>query len=170
MRCWDLASSAKQRNKVDPDYSVGIRGGVKKNAKGQHEIWISDILRGQWEAPQRDAVIQQAAMDDGGAVPVLCECFGPYKDTYTTLKKILWGKRSVRKSQIRGDKQVKSAPLEAIFEAGNFYMSDAIDIKIQGALKNEFAQSPYGKHDDIVDAISILYNESVKSKATLLIY
>ena len=166
MRAWDLASSAKERDSDDPDYTVGVLATIIKNANGLDELWIKDIVYGRWEAPKRDAIIQRTAVLDGPRVRVYVEAFGAYKDAYTTLKRILSGKNIVSKSLLPGDKSIKAAGLEPIFEAGNVHIIDKpwTDIFIK-----QFTEFPYSKHDDVVDACSIIFGEHKKAKSGLMI-
>ncbi|MDA1044348.1 MAG: hypothetical protein O3C57_03890 [Verrucomicrobia bacterium] len=164
-RCWDLASSKKERDKDDPDSTVGVLGcvtGPDRNrvrdwqTDPQH-LWIADCVAGQWEAPERNRRTRDTATRDGQGVPIYVEAFGAYKDAYTTLRAALTGVRVVRKSKLPGDKSAKLADLEPIFDAGNVHLLRA---PWNAALVSQFAQFPDGKHDDYCDATSILYHES----------
>jgi len=162
VRFWDLASSMKQRDKDDPDWTWGIRGHLATtgygDAKVQH-LWISHMVACRSEAPQRDAMICRVARQDGPGVAQHIEAFGAYKDAYTTLKNLLSGSSVVHKSHPPGDKSVRAAPLEVIFDAGNVHVlrqnttPDIIDM-----WRNQFLAFPGGKHDDAVDATSGLYH------------
>ena len=157
VRTWDLASSTKARVKDDPDYTVGVKGGVgfvttKANVKIPI-VYIDDIVRGQWEALKRQEIIRNTAIGDG-SITVGVEAYGAYKDSYTELRDTLLGLRTVRSMQLSGDKVAKAAILEPILEAGNFYVKK--NAPWVEALVKEFQEFPSGKHDDIVDTVSIL--------------
>ena len=161
-RAYDLASSKKERIKDDPDYTVGIRGGVHlipTTIAGINTpiLYIDDIIRGQWEALQRKKIIVDTAMSDG-SIRVGIEAFGAYKDAYTEIRDTLYGIRSVEDKRLPGDKVAKASCLEPICEAGNIYINKNIPQHLVDALINEFNHFPSGKHDDIVDACAVLYH------------
>lgn len=165
IRCWDLASSEKERVKDDPDYTVGGLGTVTMDKFGFLHLWIKDVVWGQWEAPLRDVKIRQTAKKDGPGVHVYVEAFGAYKDAYTTLKKILHGHRIVKKSKLPGDKVAKCADEEPIFEAGHVHL-------VKGEWNQMFidqhAAHPEGNHDDFCDMAAIIYHESTKPKGGIM--
>jgi predicted phage terminase large subunit-like protein len=154
VRSWDLASTEKELSKSDPDWSAGVLEAVEYRTLGGVPIphlWIKDVVRGQWEAPERDRRIKQVAMMDGPGVRVGTESVAGYKDTYTRLKEVLAGIRTVEAIVPAGDKLIRVSPLEPIFEAGNVHL-------IRGdwnqAFLDECADFPAGAHDDQVDGMS----------------
>lgn len=171
-RCWDLASTSKERDKDDPDYTIGIRGCItdarrRKPTKWEDEplhLWISHIVAGQWEAPERKRKIRGTATQDGAKVRIYVEAYGAYKDAYTTLRESLKGIRTVNRSRLPGDKSAKSADLEPIFDAGNVHITreayDVLDSQGQRIFERHFREAFDGPHDDVVDAAAILYHES----------
>ena len=166
IRAWDLASTAKERNKDDPDFTVGVLGGVTQK-DGLKHLWIKNIVVGQWEAPKRDRIIKMVTNNDTATVPVYIEAFAAYKDAYTTLKELLLGQRIIRKSRMSGDKSAKVAPMEPLFEIGNIHIvKDAPWVEM---FLKHFREFPYGRHDDICDACSIVYNESLKARTSIFI-
>ena len=158
-RAWDLASSVKDTQKSDPDFTSGPRGGVMLLPSAIQRIkipqlWVSDWIRGQWEAVVRQQIIRDTAMADG-AIQVGIEAFAAYKDSYTELSTVLKGIRSVRKMQLPGDKQIKAGPLVPIFEAGNVYFKKAAwNVPVIKTLTD----FPSGAHDDDTDALAVLYD------------
>ena len=156
VRCWDLASSKKEREKDDPDYTVGVKVGAvwQKNEFGENEpiLYIDDVIRGQWEAPERDKKIKDTARHDGGSVRIGIEAFAGYKDAYVTIKNVLTGLRTVVKMNLPGDKIAKASILEPIFDAKNIYLKKA---PWNSEFLKVIGQFPSGKHDDDVDALSI---------------
>jgi predicted phage terminase large subunit-like protein len=158
-RGWDLASSEKSRVSNDPDYTVGIRLGVRWIASGVEGqaipiLYIDDMIRGRWEALQRKNIIRDAAIADG-EINLGVESFGAYKDAYTEMAQILSGLRVVKRIQLPGDKVSKWAPLEAAFAAGNVYLREGVWNQDFIA---EFSVAPDGKHDDIIDALSVAFS------------
>ena len=157
-RAWDLASSIKTTQKQDPDFTSGPRGGVMFIPTAIQKIkipisYISDWIRGQWEATQRQNIIRDAAFSDG-EIPVGVEAFAAYKDAYIDLRDILKGIRSVRKMQLPGDKQIKAGPLVPIFEAGNVYFRKG---PWNDPVIRQLTDFPNGAHDDDPDALAVLY-------------
>lgn len=157
-RAWDLASSTKQTQKSSPDFTVGVRGAIHweptavKNMKVPTLV-VDDMVRGQWEAPQRQTIIRDVAMSEEHS-PVGTEAFAAYKDAYTLLAEILKGIRKVSPLKMAGDKVAKATPLVPLFEAGNIWMKRA---PWNEALFSELLDFPSGKHDDMVDALAMVY-------------
>jgi predicted phage terminase large subunit-like protein len=159
VRGWDLASTEKDVLKSDPDYTVGMLAAVDWIA-GPAEgldiprLWIADVVRGRWEAPERDRKIVQCAQIDGENVRIACEAVGGYKDTYARIRDLLRGIRSVEAITPAQDKLVRASPLEPIFEAGNVHV-------LRGAwnrdLLSEVGIFPAGTHDDQVDAMTVVW-------------
>lgn len=156
MRAWDLASSEKQTQKDDPDWTIGLRGSMvyhrNKHGADIPTIYIDHVERMREEAPERNRRIRSLAEAERTVVGV--EGFGAYKDAYTTLKRELKGVCVVRKLNPPGDKIAKAEPLEAIIEGGNFILK-------RGPWNEPFikclSQFAGGAHDDDVDAAACLY-------------
>lgn len=155
IRAWDLASSTKERDKDDPDWTVGIKGTVTTENKVPH-LWLVDCVAIQAEAPRRDALIQSTARADGPGCPQYVEAFGGYKDAFTTLKAILAGISVVRSSHLPGDKSAKLSPLEPMFDAGNVHLLRA---PWNDPLIRQFTEFPDGAHDDYCDPPAIIVGE-----------
>jgi predicted phage terminase large subunit-like protein len=157
-RAYDLASSVKQVNKTDPDYTVGMKMAVRFiptsiKELNMAEIYVAHVLRGRWEAPARNQKIIDTAVNDG-LIKILIETFGQYKDTYNELKTILRGLRLVKGVRCPGDKLIKSECLEAIFDAGNVYLLSG---DWNSKLIDEFNEDT--GHDDQIDTMVIGYRE-----------
>ena len=146
-RAWDLASTEKERVKDDPDYTVGAL-----TAWDGDKLFILDLKRGQWSATQRDAIIQQTAAADGPAVHVWIETVAGYKDTFMRMRDLLRGRSIVRNSIPKGDKVTRAAVLEPTYESGNVFIVEA---PWNHDFLAEASAFPKGKHDDIVDAVTI---------------
>ena len=157
VRAIDLASTAKERGKNDPDYTVAMLG-LGRVVDGVPEVWIKDAHYTQADAPRRDAMLDGINATDGSGVPWEMEAFGAYKDTYNTFKAKMSGKRIIRPSRLPGDKNVKAAPLEPIFEAGNVHIlrGNWNDLFIK-----QFTEFPDGSHDDFVDTTAIIYHTCI---------
>lgn len=157
-RPWDLASTEKQLVKDDPDYTVGALMAVEWRMPPDDadvgelipHIWIRDVVRGRWAAPERDRFIKQTAMVDGAGVLVGTESVAGYKDTYERMADVLKGLRIVQKVTPPGDLLIRVNPLEPIFEAGHVHL-------VRGDWNRDFLQevAEYnsGAHDDQVAAL-----------------
>lgn len=152
-RFWDLASTEKERVKDDPDFTVGALVAFQKTGL-VYTMWIKDIVRVQAEAPRRNEIIVATAERDGPGVTIGIESVAGYKDAYTTIHGLLRGQRVVMKVPVSGDKVVRAAPLEPIFEAGNCHI---LRRGWTSDLVAEIAAFPSGAHDDQMDALSGAY-------------
>ncbi len=165
-RCWDLASSIKERSSSNPDWTVGIKGCVTKVGQINH-LWIYNINACREEAPKRNDLIISSVKQDGPTCRQYIENFGAYKDAHATLKEVLKGIAIVNPLRMPGDKQMKAAPLEIPFSIPN-----CIHIYLPGCSKHlqefklQVSTFPHGTHDDFVDAIAMLYHVFTKSSSS----
>ena len=151
MRVWDLAHTAQERAKADPDYTSGTLLAFSLVEEVPH-LWIKDVARMRKNAPERDAEIRYVTNQDGPYVKIAIGNSSDAKDTISTMRSILKGKRMVLTVAEKKDKVVRATPLEPIFKAGNVHV-------IQGApwldeWIAEMSAFPYGAHDDQVDNLS----------------
>lgn len=170
-RGWDLASSEKQLAKSDPDYTVGAKVGVEvipSNIAGVNvlRIYIDDIIRGRWEALQRNQIIMAAALADPKDVLWVIEDFAAFKDVYTSFKTLLAGIRNVNGYHEQKDKVSRAHELAVAMEAGNVYMKKA---PWNQELLDELRAFPNGAHDDMVDAICEAIWGAVHCSNTLIL-
>jgi predicted phage terminase large subunit-like protein len=171
-RAWDLASTAKQRSKDNPDFTVGTLGAMtteKDPATGADipHLWIKHAVFMQEEAPRRDQKILTTTDADGPGVTVIVESYAAYKDAYTTLKDTLRGQRIVKGRAYKMDKLSKVSPAEPIFEAGNVHVmaGDWVDEWQKQHL--EFTGLDGGAHDDAVDTTGLIVREYRKARSGL---
>lgn len=158
-RGWDVASTEKERNKQDPDYTCGVKLAVRRVKKDYMdqpipEVYVWHVKRFQEEAPERNKQIKRYADIDGDTVRIGIESVAGYKDTYTIIRDELEGIRNVEKIGVVGDKVVRATPLEPIIEAGNFYI---VRGRWNQAYLDEMESFPSGKHDDQVDGTITAY-------------
>ena len=165
-RCWDLASTSKQRSSGDPDYTVGALGCITYE-KGLPHLWVYDLPYCREAAPKRDAMIKAVHEREAAGTHWHIEDFGAYKDTAENFKHMLRGKRTVSSLRPKGDKLAKASPLEPIFEAGNVHVLKAPwnDIFIR-----QFAafDGLGGSHDDVVDAVAGLWHVHKKPRTGIV--
>ena len=164
-RIWDLAHTAKERAKVDPDYTSGTKLGFrsKPGSPRELELWIKDVKRVRMNAPERDNMIVTVTDQDGPYVKVGVENSMDAKDAYQTLKSILAGHRVVLSVTGQGDKVVRATPLEPIFTAGNVHV--LANAPWLHAWLEEIAAFPKGAHDDQVDNLSAGYILCIKKSS-----
>jgi predicted phage terminase large subunit-like protein len=159
VRGWDLASTEKERLKDDPDYTTGTLA-----AFDGADLWIADVVRGQWTATERDKRMVASAKADGSAVKVVIEAVGGYKDTFINIKAALNGLAEVRKTTTAADKVARACNLEPLFESGRVHILKA---PWNNEWLAEFSAFPKGKHDDQVDSLVIAAGEAVNPHGRL---
>ena len=157
-RVWDLAHTAKQRQKDDPDFTSGTLLAFEKREKDPVlHLWIRHVTRFRQGATKRDMQIKRTAEMDGPFIKQAVEDSPDAKDAYQYLSYsiggISWNKISIS----GGDKTVRATPLEPIFEtpghvhvAKGIWNQDWLDeiIKFDGLGTG---------HDDQVDNMSAGY-------------
>jgi predicted phage terminase large subunit-like protein len=156
-RGWDLASTEKERVKDDPDYTAGVKAGVRwveevrggVTVKVPH-VYIANARKKREAAVERDKWIVQTAKDDGPGVRQRVETVAGYKDAGNYLKSLLAGISTVDTITPHKDKVVRAGILEPIFGAGNVHILRA---DWNDAFLAEIALFPGGVHDDYVDAL-----------------
>lgn len=151
VRFWDLASTAKERDKDNPDMTAGVKLAVRMD-DGVPHLWIDDVVFCQSEAPERNRLIVDTARADGGACWQGIESVAGYKDAYTTLDGLLKGVSVVHKGLVSRDKIVRAGAVEPVFDGGN------VTVRRGRGWFEEFMRQvsdfPGGVHDDIVDAMT----------------
>lgn len=170
VRGWDLASSSKERDGDDPDWTWGVRLGVRRAAVGAvPEVWITSMACCREEAPRRNRLIIETARSDGSGVTQAVEAFGAYKDAFVELQSALRGLCVVKKMNLPGDKSAKAAALEPVFDAANIHVyvpgcAGAFDRWL-----TEFEAFPAGAHDDAVDATAIALHALTQAGSRFLL-
>lgn len=152
-RVWDLAHTAKQTQKADPDWTSGTLLTYTK-LEGQWHLWIKDVARIRASAGERDTFIRAVAEKDGAGVSVAVENSMDSKDAVHNLQMILNGLRRVLPQNIGIDKVARAGYVEPVFEAGHVHI-------LCGAWNldwlKEVKEFPSGKHDDQVDNFTAGY-------------
>lgn len=143
VRYWDKAGADEGKG----DYTVGVL--MAKTSDGIYTI--EDVVRGQWPAAPRNAVIRQTAELDRarGQVRIWIEQPpGLGKEATDTVIKLLSG-FSARANPVKGDKVERADPFAAQCQAGNVRLLRGDWNK---AFIEELCAFPRGSHDDQVDA------------------
>ena len=154
---WDLAHTAKQRTGDDPDYTSGTHLGFE-NAPGDPvpHLWIKSVDRFRLGAKQRDDRIRMNAFKAGKFVKYGIEKTIDSKDAYEYIRTSI-PEFNFIEIPIQGDKAVRAAPLEPIFETpGHVHC-------IRGDWNDEWLEEVMrfdgsGKsHDDQIDNLTAGY-------------
>jgi len=129
-------------------YTVGVLMG--RNGDGR--FWVLDVVRGQWDAAEREARIQQTAAVDGKAVIIGIEQepgSGGKESAEATARRLA-GYR-VRLDRPTGDKAARADPFAAQVNAGNVCLA-------RGEWNSEYISEltffPESRYKDQVDASS----------------
>lgn len=155
---WDLAHTKKQRTGDDPDYTSGtLLGFEKRESDPIPHLWIKKVSRCRKGAKGRDEFIRIETLRAGKFVKSGIESSIESKDAYEYIRAALpeynWHKINIT----GGDKTVRIAPLEPIFETENhvhLVRGDWNDDWIEEITR--FDGSGAG-HDDQVDNLSAGY-------------
>ena len=152
-RVWDLAHSAKQTQKADPDWTSGTLLAYTK-IDGLWHLWIKDVRRIKAKAPERDVFVRATIEKDGPSVTVAVENSLDNKDAVSAMQHILSGRIVVKPLNISSDKVARAAYVEPIFEAGHVHILRG-DWNLDWL--SEVKEFPSGKHDDQVDNFTAGY-------------
>jgi predicted phage terminase large subunit-like protein len=156
IRYWDLAATEKTPLN-DPDWTVGVRMGVQRNAaKKFSRIVVADARRLRESPLKVETAIENTAHADGRAVRIgLFQDPGQAgKSQVASLVRMLAG-FNARGYPINGDKVTLFGPFSAQCEAGNVEFvrgpwNDAVFTVLEGF--------PDAAHDDDADACSGAFN------------
>lgn len=151
---WDKAGTAGAG-----DYSAGVLMGI--TASGQ--VWILNVVRGQWSAFERDAKMMtsyEAAKLRFAElpIPVLWHQQDPGsagKDSAQATSKAL-APIPAHFEPVTGDKETRAEPLSSAFEADNVRLLNGEWNKF---FIDELVAFPRGRNDDQVDAASSAYSK-----------
>jgi predicted phage terminase large subunit-like protein len=151
VRYWDLASGESENN----DRTIGVL--MARDPGGY--FYIVDVVRGRWNAKDRNStILQTAALDHqkhGHVETHIEQAPGLSKEPTDDLVRQLAG-YAVYADRVTKDKESRAQPLQAQCQAGN--------VKIVYADWNRpwldvMCDFPTGKHDDDVDATSGAFNK-----------
>nr|DAE33850.1 MAG TPA: Large Terminase [Caudoviricetes sp.] len=152
-RVWDLAHTAKQTQKADPDWTSGTLLTYTK-IDGVWHLWIKNVSRIRGKSPERDNYIRAVSDNDGNNVSVAVENSLDSKDAISNMQTILNGRYVVKPLNINIDKVARAGYIEPIFEAGHVHVLRG-DWNLDWL--NEVKEFPSGKHDDQVDNLTAGY-------------
>ena len=160
VRYWDKAGTAGAGH-----YTAGVLMGWDPRSRA---FFIEDIVRGQWEAPDREAIIKATAQADKekhGLVTTWIEQepgSGGKESAQATVRNLIG--HTAYAEPVTGDKFARATPLAAQAKVGN--------VKVQRAAWNEAffreldAAGPGAKYLDQMDAAAGAFNKLAKKTAT----
>lgn len=143
MRYWDKAGTQD-----GGAYTVGVLMAKDKEKR----FWVVDVIRGRWDAAERERIIKQTAQMDGLGVVVGVEQepgSGGKESAQNTVRNLA-GFR-VRKDLPRGDKVLRADPYAVQVNDGNVMMKKALWNR---DYLEELKFFPHSKFKDQVDASS----------------
>jgi len=149
VRWWDQAAT-----EAGGDFTAGI---LVAYADGI--VYIEDVIRGQWAAGERDAIIRHTAEKD--AMYGLITYWGEQepgasgKDAARAFTKLLAG-YPVNTEPTTGSKEIACQPLASQAQAGNVRVKRAA---WSSAFIAEACDFPSGKHDDQIEAAARAFNK-----------
>lgn len=155
VRAWDLAAT-----KGAGDYTVGVLVGI--TAEG--DIWVLDVLRGQWDPAERDRRIRDTAERDGPLVMIHYpqDPGQAGKSQVAAIARLLHG--FSYKSQLHsGPKEVRAGPASSGVNSGLVHV---LRRPWTGDFVEELRSFPAGRHDDQVDAFADAYVELARHQAS----
>ena len=145
VRYWDLASTAEQLAKDDPDSTVGTKTGFD----GETD-WVRDQVCLKASAVERDNRIVQTAEADGPGVTQFIEVVAGYKDTFKNVQQRLRGKARVIAVTQKIGKDSRWERMAPKLESGCVKLLAA---PWNRPLIDETCAVPKGKHDDKPDSL-----------------
>lgn len=122
IRSWDKAGTVRKRGRGA--WTVGVKMGV--DADKPPHFWILDVVRGQWEASEREKVIRQTAAIDGKGVMIVLEQepgSGGKESAQMTVRNLA-GYR-IRVDRPVGEKDVRADPFASQVNNGSVYLIEA---------------------------------------------
>jgi len=155
VRYWDKAGT-----KDGGAYTAGVLQGMGEDGR----FYILDVIRGQWEAPEREKAMKLAAEVDGPEVDIWIEQepgSGGKESAQATIRNLAGF--PIRAERATGDKAVRAEPYAVQVEAGNVVI-------VRGpwnqAFIDEHKTFPSGKYKDQIDAASGGFNKLARPTAS----
>ena len=145
VRRWDFAASSGKG-----DFTSGLRGRLHKE-----KLVLDDLVRGQWSSEEKWAIVRATAERDGvGVTQVIPQDPGSAgKDVVAMVVRLLKG-YPVKWRLETGSKEVRAEVVAPQVNIGNVRVVRAW---WNGDMREELRTFPGGKHDDIVDNLSGVY-------------
>lgn len=147
-RYWDKAGTISKTGKPKGAFTVGLLMGLDND----RTYWVLDVVRGQWEAAERERIILQTATRDGRKIQIYTEQepgSGGKESAQQTIKNLA-GYR-IRVDRPVGDKILRADPYAVQVNGGNVRILEGV---WNGAYLAELQFFPFSKYKDQVDASS----------------
>lgn len=159
VRYWDKAGSAPKKDgrKDKSKFTAGVKIDLREDGS----FLISDVVRGRWEAPEREKRMKQTAQIDGKKVKVYIEQEGGSggKESAQSTVKNLAG-FPIYKDHPTGSKETRAEPFSAQVEGGNVYvLCNEYTKKWVDVYLDELDLFPMGEFSDQVDGSSGAFNK-----------
>ncbi len=170
VRFWDVAATAKQRIKDDPDFTAGVLMATDK----QKRVYILDCVAAQLDDDGRDAMITATAAADALRAEQINTIKAKEEVKGRVTCRQLWEKQPAAAGKTfdrhmyallsgyscasvpkTGDKVMNAGPYAGAVKGGRVFV---VEGKWSQPYINEHHQFPEGGHDDRVDASSGAYN------------
>jgi len=161
-----LAKVIRYWDKAGTEDGGAWTAGVKMARTKDGEYIVLDVVRGQWAAPRREAVIRQTAESDGREVKIWIEQepgSGGKESAEATIKNLAGF--TCKAERATGDKAVRAEPYSVQVEAGNVKLLKA---DWNQAYIDEHKSFPVGKFKDQIDAASGSFNRLSRAEPTPL--
>lgn len=166
VRFWDLASTAANAAKRDPDYTVGVLMGARPREGGlpnEKEFFILDVQRFRLGPEEVSNKILETARIDGRQVKIFIEQEpGASSPIVITMFERLLAGYSIRGRKPEGSKEVRADAFSV--PVRNHLVYILRDQPWVRPLLTELEIFPSGMHDDQVDACSGAYGELLVKK------
>jgi len=146
VRSWDKAGTVN-----DGAYTVGVKMGLDP----QGNVWIMDVVRGQWGVSQREMTIKTTAQLDGKEVKIVIEQeggSGGKESAEATVRNLLGF--TVTLDKPTGDKEKRADPFATAVNNGLVYMVRA---NWNDSYLDELRYFPRGTYKDQVDASTMAF-------------
>lgn len=149
VRFWDVAATeAREASKADPDYTAGVKGAIGPSG----ELYLADMVTGQWKWPQSRERIR--AIGESERILIGFESVSGFKTAFDNLVEVMPSGIKVDCIGVDADKLTRALPWIALAEAGKVNL-------VRGPWNLPFMAEaeafPIGAHDDMVDAVSGVY-------------
>lgn len=156
-RYWDKGATEVNDNNQDPDWTVGVKAGVKNGI-----TYIKDMKRKRGRPAMIENLIKQTAIldkEDSRKLKIFIEEEGGSsgKESISHYKRNILSNFNFEGDRVTGSKSERASPLSAAAERGEVKLVRG-DWDIDAFL-DELETFPGGTHDDIVDATSGVYNK-----------
>lgn len=149
-RSWDKAGTLG-----GGAYTAGVKLGVDM----KDNVWILDVIRGQWDTAKREAIIQKATDMDGKDCLVVIEQepgSGGKESAENTVRRLMgYRVKVVNVGNSEGSKEQRADPFSTQVNAGNVYLVNA---GWNFAFIAEMKHFPRSRFKDQIDAASNGFN------------